>query len=118
MSSFTIGGTAVTFLDTPEGFAERWQNLLRTWDIEIFLASASDYTDLTSLYSEPVSVRLCPGSSGATPYVDIGGGAGAGALVLDNVVGSPFNAALTRIGRPSAYPGGGRRCQVSFQECP
>jgi hypothetical protein len=78
----------------------------------------TDYTTLSTLYSYPVSIRTCPGSAGATTYADIGGGAGRGTLTLDNVVGSPFNAALTQISRPSAYPGGGRRCRVVFLEVP
>lgn len=116
MSSFTVGATAATFTDTE--MTERFPTLLRTWDLELYLASASDYTTLASLLSYPVRVGTCPGSAGATMYVDIGGGAGAGALVLDNVVGSPFNAALVQLDRPSAYPGGGRRARCQFQECP
>lgn len=119
MSSFTVSGhTACTFTASQDGFTERWQNHLRTWNFELFLASASDYTTLIALYSEPVVIRLCPGTAGATPYADIGGGVGSGALVLDNVVGSPFTAALTGMDRPSAYPGGGCRVRATFQEVP
>lgn len=118
MSSFTVGATTVNFTDSSQGFSERRSNLLRTWDLEVFLASASDYADFEGLWSGPVNVRVCPGSAGATAYVDIAGGAGSGTLVIDNHPGSPFSVALTRIDRPSAYPGGGRRCTVTFQEVP
>lgn len=118
MSSFQVGATSVSFVDSENNFVERRDSLLRSWDIELFLASASDFTTLDGLWSGPVSLRICPGSAGATAYADIGGGAGAGTLTLDNVVGSPFTAALTRIERPSAYPGGGRRCRATFQEVP
>lgn len=118
MSSFTVGATAVTFTDSSQGFSERRSNLLRTWDLDIYIASPTDYATLESLWSGPVTIRTCPGSAGATPYADIAGGAGAGALVIDNHPGSPFTAALTRLDRPGAYPGGGRRCTVTFQEVP
>lgn len=118
MSSFAVGATSVSFLDNQDNFIERRNSLLRTWQFEAYLAMAADFTTLSSLLSYPVSIRTCPGSAGATPYVDIGGGAGAGTLTLDNVVGSPFDAALVDIERPSAYPGGGRRCRVTFQEVP
>lgn len=118
MSSFTVATTAVTFTANQDNFSERKDALLRSWDFEAFLANATDFTTLVSLWSGPVSVRYCPGTAGATAYADIGGGAGSGSLVLDNVVGSPFTAALVRIERPSAYPGGGRRARVTFQEVP
>lgn len=116
MSSFQVGATSVSFTAQDQGFIERKSNLLRTWDMEIYLANASDFTTFEGLWSGPISVRSCPGSAGATAYVDIAGGAGSGTLVLDNAVGSPFTAALVRVDRPSAYPGGGRRCTVTFQE--
>lgn len=119
MSSFQapIGGTSVTFTVADQGYAEHQDGLLRTWDLLLYLANATDYATLVSLWSGPVSVRVCPGSAGATAYVDIAGGAGRGTLTVDNVAGSPFTAALVRITRPSAYPGGSRRCSASFQEC-
>lgn len=118
MSAFQVGTTIVNFTANMDGFDEQRPTLLRTWDFEAYLALSTDYTLLYSLFSYPVSLRICPGSAGATMFADIGGGAGRGTLTLDNVVGSPFNAALVRISRPSAYPGGGRRCRVSFQEVP
>jgi hypothetical protein len=118
MSSFAVGGTSVTFTDDARSFTERKSSLLRTWDFTLFLASATDYATLASLWSLLAPPRICPGSAGATPYVQVAGGAGPGTLTFDNVVDSPFTAALVRIERPSAYPGGGRKCSVSFQECP
>lgn len=118
MSSFQVGATSVSFLVVPEAFSERRGDVLRTWDGELYVTTAADYTTLNSLFSGPVSVRTCPGSAGATAYVDIGGGAGKGTLTLDNVAGSPFTAALVRLERGSAYPGGGRRCRATFQEAP
>lgn len=118
MSTFQISATTVTFLVNQDRFVERWANLLRTWDLELYLPASSDYTALAGLLSQPIHVGFCPGSAGGTPYVQIGGGAGPGTLTLDSVVGSPFNAALASIERPSAYPGGGRTVRVSFQECP
>lgn len=118
MSSFQVAATSVTFVVNQDNFTERRDSLLRVWDVELFLTLAADYTTLNGLFSAPVSTRICPGSAGATAYVDIGGGAGKGTLTLDNVAGSPFTAALTRLDRPSAYPGGGRKVRASFQECP
>lgn len=118
MSSFAVGATSVSFVVNQDNFEERRDTLLRTWDLELYLTLATDFTTLDSLFSAPVSVRYCPGSAGATSYADIGGGAGKGTLTLDNVVGSPFTAALVRIGRPSAFPGGGRRVRVTFQQVP
>jgi hypothetical protein len=118
MSSFQVGATLVTFSANMDGFEEQRPTLLRSWTFDAYLALSTDYTVLYSLYSYPVSIRTCPGSAGATSYADIGGGAGRGTLTLDNVIGSPFNAALSQISRPSAYPGGGRRCRVTFLEVP
>lgn len=118
MSSFQVSATTATFTVNQDAFSERHDTLLRTWDLDLYLPAASDYTTLASLLSYPVRVGTCPGTAGATMYVDVGGGAGAGTLTLDNVVGSPFTAVLTRMERPSAYPGGGRRCRVTFQEAP
>lgn len=118
MSSFQVASTPVSFIDNADVFTETYQSILRTWDIEIYLTASTDYSTLVSLLSYPVTIRPCPGSAGLTMTADVGGGAGAGTLTLDNVVGSPFNAVLTRIERPSAYPGGGRKCRVTFQEVP
>jgi hypothetical protein len=117
MSSFQISATTVTFTVNQDNFSERKDNpVLRTWDLELFLALASDYTALIGLVSGPITVRLCRGSAGITADIAMGGGPGPGTLTIDNVIGSPFNAALTHLDRPSAYPGGGRRCRASFQE--
>lgn len=116
MSSFQVGATVASFIDTT--MSERRDTLLRVWELELYLALATDYTTLASLMSAPYHIGVCPGGAGVTYYVDIGGGAGPGTLTLDNVVGSPFNAALVRMDRPSAYPGGARKVNVTFQECP
>lgn len=118
MSSFQVSATTATFSVNQDNFSERRDTLLRTWDLELILTLSSDYTALASLMSAPVHVGTCPGTAGVTYYVDIGGGAGSGTLTLDNVVGSPFTAALVRMERPSAYPSGARKVRCSFQECP
>jgi hypothetical protein len=97
MSSFAVSTTTVVFTIDRQGFMEHKANLLRTWDMTLLLASATD----------------C-----ATPYADIAGGAGKGTLTVDNASDSPYTAALVRIDRPSAYPGGARRVTASFQEVP
>lgn len=118
MSTFQIGATTVTFTVNQDSFSERKDNpVLRAWDVELYLTLAADYTSLIGLVSGPITVRLCRGSAGITADIAMGGGPGPGTLTLDNVVGSPFLAALTRLERPSAYPSGGRRCRASFQEC-
>jgi hypothetical protein len=118
MSSFAVSTTTVVFTIDRQGFMEHKANLLRTWDMTLLLASATDYATLASLWSGPVTTRSCPGSAGATPYADIAGGAGKGTLTVDNASDSPYTAALVRIDRPSAYPGGARRVTASFQEVP
>jgi hypothetical protein len=118
MSSFQVAATSVSFIVSDQGFTERKDDVLRVWDLSLYLDSPTDYATLLSLWSGPVSVRTCPGTAGATPYVDIAGGAGAGTLTVDNVADSPFTAALVRLERPSAYPGGSRVCRATFQECP
>jgi hypothetical protein len=118
MSSFQVATTTVLFTVNQDNFSERHDTLLRTWELELYLALAADYATLRGLLSYPVHVGVAPGTAGATMYVDIGGGAGQGTLTIDNVVDSPFTAALTRLDRPSAFPGGGRRCRATFQECP
>lgn len=118
MSTFVIGGTTATFTADQEGFNERSepQTGLRVWAFNAVLPLLTDYTTLFGLLSWLVTIRAMPG--GNSRFADIGGGAGRGALTLDNVVGSPFNAVLTSISRPSAYPGGGRKAQVTFEEVP
>lgn len=116
MSTFVISATTATFIADEDGFAERMDGGLRVWQFTAVLPTATDYTALFGLRSWLVSKRPIPG--GSATFADVGGGAGKGALTLDNVVGSPFTAALTRVDRPSAYPGGARKCQVTFEEVP
>lgn len=116
MSRFTIAASFVNFTADQEGFVERWDGPLRVWEFTGLLALATDYTTLITLRSWLVTKRPIPG--GSTTFVDVGGGPGLGTLILDNVLGSPFVAILTRLQRPSAYPGGSRRVQVTFEECP
>lgn len=118
MSQFQVGLTTVVFTANQDGFGEQYQSILRTWDFEALLTASTDYTTMVSLLSYPVTLRACPGSAGVTMTADIAGGAGRGTLTLDNVIGSPFNAVLTRIARPSSFPSGGRRCRVTFLEVP
>lgn len=118
MSTFVIGVTTGTFTADQEGFVERTDGGLRVWEFTALLTLAADYATLFSLRSWLVSKRPIPGGTAAATVVDVGGGAGKGTLTLDNVVGSPFTAVLSRIERPSAYPGGGRKTHVSFEEVP
>jgi hypothetical protein len=118
VSTFVIGGTTATFTADQDGFSESAdrQTGLRTWSFTALLAASSDFTTLFGLRSWLVSRKAMPGGTGT--FADIGGGAGKGVLTLDNVVGSPFNVALSAINRPSAYPSGQRKAQVTFEEVP
>lgn len=118
MSTFVISATTSTFTADSEGFSEATdpQTGLRTWSFTALLAAASDFTTLFGLRSWLVSRYAMPGGSGR--FADVGGGAGSGAFTLDNAVGSPFTAVLVGINRPSAYPGGARKAQVTFWEVP
>lgn len=118
MSTFVVGVTTATFTADQEGFSERMDAGLRVWDFNALLVLATDYTTLYALRSWLVSKRPIPGGLASSTVVDIGGGAGKGTFTFDNVLGSPFTAVLTRIQRPSAYPGGGRKVQVTFEEVP
>jgi hypothetical protein len=92
------------------------QTGLRNWSFSALLPTSTDYTTLFGLRSWLVSRYAAPGGSGI--FADVGGGSGKGTLSLDNVIGSPFNAVLTAITRPSAYPGGQRKASVTFLEVP
>jgi hypothetical protein len=118
MSTFVIGATTSTFTAESEGYSERTepQTGLRVWSFTGLFSAATDYTTLFGLLSWLVTKKAMPGGTGR--FADIGGGAGKGTLTLDNVVGSPFTAALTSLNRPSAYPSGQRKAQVVFEEVP
>lgn len=118
MTSFVIGATTATFVADQNGFNEKTDPAtgLRIWTFAALFTLTTDYTTLFGLLSWLVSKKAMPGGTGV--FADIAGGAGKGTLTLDNVVGSPFGAALTSITRPSAYPSGGRRAQVQFDEVP
>jgi hypothetical protein len=118
MSTFVIGGTTATFTADQDGFSEsvERQTGLRTWTFSAILTLPADYTTLFGLRSWLVTRKAMPG--GAAVFADIAGGAGRGTLTLDNVVGSPFFAALSAITRPSAYPSGARKASVTFEEVP
>lgn len=116
MSRFTIAASFVNFTVDQEGFVERWDGPLRVWEFTGLLALSTDYTTLITLRSWLVTKRPIP--AGVTTYIDVGGGPGRGILALDNVLGSPFTAILTRLQRPSAYPGGSRKVQMTFEESP
>jgi hypothetical protein len=119
LSSFAIAPTTVTFIADLDTFNERTDGGLRVWEFKAYLTLPTDYTSLFSLRSWLVSKKPMPGgTTSAATFVDIAGGAGKGTLTLDNVVGSPFTAALTRIQRPSAYPGGSRYANCTFEETP
>lgn len=117
MSSFQVSSTTVNFTVNQDSFSERKDNpVVRTWDLELYLALSTDYTALVTMVCGPVTVRLCRGTNGVTADIAIGGGPGPGILTMDNVVGSPFQAVLTSLTRPSAYPSGAKRCHATFQE--
>ncbi|GAC1397733.1 MAG: hypothetical protein NVSMB60_08090 [Mycobacterium sp.] len=118
MSTFAIGLSTVTFVADQPSFNERNDGGLRVWEFNAYLSLPADYTTLFSLRSWLVSKRAIPGGSALATVIDVGGGAGKGTLTLDFVLGSPFTAILTRITRPSSYPGGGRRAIVTFDESP
>lgn len=115
-STFAIGANTVSFTADENGFTERIDGGLRVWDFTAFLVLSTDYTLLFSLRSWLVSKKPIPSGAASATFVDVGGGAGKGTLTLTNVLGSPFTAVLTRIQRPSAYPGGSRKVQVTFEE--
>ena len=122
-SSYACGAVLVQFTVNMDNYRQVRENMLRTWDLELYLTAVANFTLLDSVVCALTSVRVCPGSNGSTPYVDVsgqgtgvGGGIGTGTLTIDNLIDSPYTAILTRLTRPSAYPGGGARCQATFQE--
>ncbi len=100
MSSFGIGGTIVTFDLIDTSFKDTG-GPLEEFVCTILVANATDWGALFSLRSWQVTQRVIPG--GNIVYVDIGGGAGVGSLVLDNL--STHSAVMTALSRTYVEPG-------------
>lgn len=102
MSSFSVAGTGISFDATDISFTSKSGSAgLEEITCTILVASSTDWGALFSLRSWNVSVRPIPG--GDVVYVDIGGGAGAGDLNIDNL--DSQNAVLTSISRDFVEPG-------------
>ena len=93
MSSFAVAGSvagSVAFIAVQEGYSSK-SGALEEKRVNIVVDNAADWGALFSLVTprEFVVVRSCRGQPGnpmlLTTKVDIGGGAGTGALTLDNV---------------------------------
>lgn len=100
MSQFAVAGTIATFTALLTGFSDKG-GALETITFGIEVDSATEWGALFSLRSWSVSQRPIPG--GNTVYVDIGGGAGAGTLTLDNL--DSHTAVLTDVSRDLLEPG-------------
>ncbi len=82
MASFTVGGTTATFTALAKGFADKG-GALEQLTVGILVDNPSAWGALFSLRSWSVTQRPIPG--GNTVYVDVGGGAGPGALAIENL---------------------------------
>lgn len=98
-SSFTIGATTVSF-DAVESITDE-AGPLEEITIGLLVASSTEWGALFSLRSWDVTTRPIPG--GSTVYVDIGGGAGPGSLVIDGI--SSHTAVLTKLTGQEIEPG-------------
>lgn len=103
MSSFSVSGTTANFTALGTQFADRG-GALEQITIGILVESAGDWGALFSLRSWSVTQRPIPG--GNTVYVDIGGGAGAGSLNIDNL--DSHSAILMDVSRDLLEPGAAR----------
>jgi hypothetical protein len=106
VSSFSVGGTGVTFTALDTSFNDRGGSL-EEYTCQILVNSASEWGALFSLRSWNVTTRPIPG--GNNVYVDIGGGAGVGTLTLDNLNGGgaamSHQAVMTALSRDYVEPG-------------
>jgi len=93
MSTFTIGATTAAFTAL-EPFSDKGL-ALEEWTLDIEVDDPTTWGALFSLRSWLVTQRPIPG--GQNVYVDIGGGAGQGWLIVDNL--DPHFAVLTALTR-------------------
>lgn len=111
MSSFTIGGHAITFTADADGFKESAE-AVQEFQIDALVASAADWTTvLTYLRSWGVTIEAYPGGAIGAAAVDYNG-AGPGTLVLDNV--GTFTALLSAPDRDGAFASGARKARFRF----
>ena len=120
MSSFTAtqSGSSAEFIAVQEGYSSR-AGPLEEKRIPLVVDSATAWGALFQLVTprDLVSVRTCRGAIGAsvvsTTKVDIGGGAGEGTLVLDDV--GTWTALLVELSdEPFASDTGRRLAQAVF----
>lgn len=106
MSSFSAGGTGVSFTVLETAFNDKG-GPLEEFTCQILVNSATEWGALFSLRSWNVSLRPIPG--GNTVYVDIGGGAGEGTLSIDDLNGGgaalSHKAVMTGLSRDYVEPG-------------
>jgi hypothetical protein len=100
LSSFQVASTGVNFDVVDASFSDKG-GALEEITATLIVANATDWGALFSLRSWNVSQRSIAG--GDTTYVDIGGGAGAGSLSIDNL--DSHNAVMTAISRDYVEPG-------------
>lgn len=100
MSSFSVSGTSVTFIATVDSFSDKGGPLEEV-TVGLLIPDATTWGALFSLRSWNVVQRPIPG--GNVVEVDILGGAGVGALVIDNL--DPHNAILIALSRSEIEPG-------------
>lgn len=100
MSTYTISGTTATFTALDVGFSDKG-GALEQITLGILCDSATDWGALFSLRSWGVTQRPIPG--GNTVYVDVTGGAGPGALAIDNL--DAHTAILLDVSRSQIEPG-------------
>jgi hypothetical protein len=100
VSSFSVGGTGVTFDATADGFSDKG-GPLEEITVGLLIENASAWGALFSLRSWNVSQRPVPG--GNNVIVDIGGGAGVGSLSIDNL--DSHQAILITLTRAEIEPG-------------
>lgn len=100
MTQFTVGGTTATFTALDVGFSDKG-GALEQITMGILCDSATDWGALFSLRSWGVVQRPVPG--GNVVRVSVLGGAGPGALAIDNL--DPHTAVLLDVSRDIIEPG-------------
>lgn len=103
MASFSVGGTTGQFTALATSFSDRG-GALEQITIGILVESSTAWGALFSLRSWNVTQRPIPG--GNTVYVDVGGGAGQGALNIENL--DSHTAILMDVSRDLLEPGAQR----------
>jgi len=118
MSSFTVDSGTAAFTAVQEGYSSS-SGALEQKKIPVVVESSDAWGALFGLVTprDLVSVRTCRGAIGAaivsTTRVDVGGGAGEGTLVLDNI--GTWSALLVDLQDEAFEVTTGRRlCQATF----